>query len=52
MRIDSLIDFKLYSDSKGPVENCLYCGCKLKDQEKYCSKLCKEKDSVWHGDED
>ena len=32
--------------------HCDYCGCNLKIQEDYCSEPCKQKDSVWHREDD
>lgn len=32
--------------------HCTYCGAKMETKKEYCSIRCKEKDSVWHTEND
>ena len=32
--------------------HCNYCGAETQTQKEYCSDVCKEKDSVWHTEND
>ena len=52
---DSLITYREFTAEHKSYDksiHCDYCGIQLSTQGDYCSDLCKQKDSVWHKEDE